>query len=75
MVTSKSPGGARGLLLPKVAVEQGWSAAELFDHTCEKAGLPLDFWKQPDSHLERFTAQVFDEKLLRTGPFTPPKKA
>ncbi len=76
MVTSRAAGrtaGHRGLLLPKVAVEQGWDAAELFAHTCEKAGLPRDFWQSEDALLERFIAQVFDEKTLKVGPFAPPR--
>jgi AmmeMemoRadiSam system protein A len=73
MVMRRGPGGQRGLLLPKVATEQGWSAEQLFAHTCEKAGLPEDFWRREEAHIERFTAQVFDEKSLATGPFAPPK--
>jgi AmmeMemoRadiSam system protein A len=72
-VTSRSAPGQRGLLLPKVATEQGWDATQLFRHTCEKAGLPLDFWQTDDALVERFTAQVFDEKTLAAGPFAPPK--
>ena len=59
----------RGLLLPKVAVEQGWDALQLLAHTCEKAGLPADWWKGNEGSVELFTAQVFDEKTLKTGPF------
>jgi hypothetical protein len=65
--------GQRGLLLPKVAVEHGWDAPTFLDHTCEKAGLPRNFWRSPDALIERFTAQVFDEKTLRVGPFAPPR--
>jgi len=73
MITSRAGGGQRGLLLPKVAAEQAWDAATFLAHTCEKAGLPRDFWQGEDALVERFTAQVFDEKTLKVGPFAPPR--
>ena len=71
MVTNRAVAAQRGLLLPKVAVEHGWDARTFLEHTCEKAGLPTGFWKSGDALIERFTAQVFDEKTLKTGPFAP----
>ncbi len=50
----------RGLLLPQVAIEQGWNAAELVLHVCLKAGLPRDAW-QAGAELFRFEAEVFGE--------------
>jgi AmmeMemoRadiSam system protein A len=73
VVANRAQAAQRGLLLPKVAVEHGWSAADLFAFTCEKAGLPRSFWESPDAVIERFTAQVFDEKSLAVGPYAPPK--
>ena len=52
--------GRRGLLLPQVASEAGWTAEQFLDRLCVKAGLPDDAWRQEGS-VERFTAQVFDE--------------
>ena len=52
--------GRRGLLLPQVAGEAGWTAEEFLARLCQKAGLPEDAWRQENS-VERFTAQVFDE--------------
>ncbi len=66
-----SPSGQRGLLLPRVAVDHGWDAEAFLARTCEKAGLPPNFWRRPEASCERFTAQVFDERTLRTGPFAP----
>jgi AMMECR1 domain-containing protein len=48
-----------GLLLPQVAVEQGWSREELLEWTCRKAGLPPDAWKDPRTEIFVFSADVF----------------
>ena len=53
-------GGRRGLLLPQVAVEWGWTAEQFLRQTCYKAGLPLDAW-QHGARVYRFDAQVFGE--------------
>jgi len=50
----------RGLLLPQVAVERGWSADVFASQTCVKAGLPPDAW-QRGATLWRFEAEVFGE--------------
>jgi hypothetical protein len=51
----------RGLLLPIVAVEQGWGAEEFLNNLCVKAGLQPHMWKQHGVLLYRFTTQVFTE--------------
>jgi len=51
-----------GVLLPQVAVEQGWDRDTFLAHTCIKAGLPTDAWKDPETRIEIFTAEVFGEK-------------
>ncbi|HTE52924.1 MAG TPA: AmmeMemoRadiSam system protein A [Kofleriaceae bacterium] len=53
--------GQRGLLLPQVAAESGWTAEEFLQHVCVKAQLSADAWRAPDATVERFTAQVFAE--------------
>ena len=50
--------GRRGLLLPQVATEWEWDAETFVARTCEKAGLPLDAWKN-GAALWRFEAEVF----------------
>jgi AmmeMemoRadiSam system protein A len=50
-----------GLLLPQVATEQGWDRETFLSHTCLKAGLPADSWKQPGLSMEIFSALVFHE--------------
>jgi hypothetical protein len=54
--------GRRGLLLPQVAVEQGWTATQFLEHICAKAGLPGDAWTEDGAQVELFTAQVFNDK-------------
>ncbi|MBA2301775.1 MAG: AmmeMemoRadiSam system protein A [Acidobacteria bacterium] len=53
-------GQRRGLLLPQVAVEWGWSREQFLRHTCRKAGLPDDAWAK-DARVFRFSAIVFGE--------------
>jgi len=52
--------GQRGLLLPQVATEWRWDRETFLAHTCHKAGLPRDAWKQ-GAKLWRFEAEVFGE--------------
>jgi len=54
-------GGRRGLLLPQVASEYGWSRDEFLQNTCRKAGLPLDAYLSPNAVIEKFQAIVFGE--------------
>ncbi len=55
-------GAARGLLLPQVADEYGWDRETFLDHTCRKAGLKPGCWRQPDTTISTFSAEVFGEK-------------
>jgi AmmeMemoRadiSam system protein A len=54
-------GASRGLLLPQVAVEYGWDAQTFLDATCRKAGLGGGSWRDPDTHISTFSAEVFGE--------------
>jgi AmmeMemoRadiSam system protein A len=54
-------GGRSGLLLPQVAPEHGWDREELLEHTCLKAGLPRETWRQPGCEMLAFTAEYFGE--------------
>jgi AmmeMemoRadiSam system protein A len=53
--------GRRGLLLPQVPVEHHWDRETFLDHTCRKAGLPKDAWREQGTELLAFTAEVFGE--------------
>jgi AmmeMemoRadiSam system protein B/AmmeMemoRadiSam system protein A len=48
-----------GLLLPQVATEYGWDRNTFLEHTCRKAGLPLDAWKDKDTRIYIFSADIF----------------
>ncbi len=53
----------RGVFLPQVATETGWTKERFLSELCaQKAGLALDCWKQPGTRIEVFTADVFGEK-------------
>jgi MEMO1 family protein len=54
-----SNGGRSGLLLPQVPVEWGWDKDEFLAHTCRKAGLPTDCWKDPATEIKSFRAIVW----------------
>jgi hypothetical protein len=54
-------GGRRGLLLPQVAVEWNWDAEEFLRHTCRKAMLPMEAWREPDTKFMKFQAEIFGE--------------
>ena len=51
-----------GLLLPQVPIEYGWNEREFLEHTCEKAGLPKDYWKKAEIEIQKFEGVVFKEK-------------
>ena len=52
--------GRRGLLLPQVATEWGWTRDEFLRQTCLKAGLAADAWRQ-GATLLTFEAEIFGE--------------
>jgi AmmeMemoRadiSam system protein B/AmmeMemoRadiSam system protein A len=56
-----SLGRNRGLLLPQVATEYGWSRDEFLENTCLKAGLAPDSYKSPDALIQSFQALIFEE--------------
>ncbi|MBM3709846.1 MAG: AmmeMemoRadiSam system protein A [Actinobacteria bacterium] len=55
----------QGLLLPQVASEYNWSRKEFLEHTCMKAGLFKDCYKEKNCEIYIFAATVFGEKELR----------
>jgi CDP-diacylglycerol---glycerol-3-phosphate 3-phosphatidyltransferase len=56
-----SQNGRRGLLLPQVPGQYGWTSREFLRQTCRKAGLHPDAWRA-GAKLHIFTAEVFSEE-------------
>lgn len=54
-------GRVQGLLLPQVAVEQGFGREAFLNAVCHKAGLPPGSWREPATRVFTFTADVFVE--------------
>jgi len=48
-----------GLLLPQVATEYGWDRQTFLEHTCQKAGLPPQAWKDRNTEIYIFSADIF----------------
>lgn len=49
----------RGLFLPQVARETGWTRQQLLDRLCrEKMGLPADAWRDPRARFEAFSTII-----------------
>lgn len=59
-------GYASGVFLPQVAIETGWTKEEFMENLCEgKACLPPDSYKDKDTEVYIFEAQVFNEKEIQ----------
>ena len=57
-------GMLKGLLLPHVAVEYGWSREQFLNHAALKAGLPAEAWHNRRTRLFAFTTETFSETEL-----------
>jgi uncharacterized protein (TIGR00296 family) len=60
-------GWRRGLLLPQVPVEheRKWDVETFLNHTCMKAGLNSNAWKEENTKIYVFRAILFEEKEPR----------
>jgi AmmeMemoRadiSam system protein A len=59
-------GCAGGCFLPQVATETGWNKKEFLSYCCaHKAGLPADAWKDPETDVYLFTAEVFGAEFKK----------
>jgi AmmeMemoRadiSam system protein A len=57
-------GQRRGLLLPQVATDHGLDRETFLGETCRKAGLSGDAWREPDTEIWVFEAEVFGDASL-----------
>ncbi len=48
-----------GLLLPQVATEYKMDRQTFLEHTCQKAGLPSNAWKEKNTEIYIFSADIF----------------
>ncbi len=48
-----------GLLLPQVATEYKMDRQTFLEHTCQKAGLPSNAWKDKNTEIYIFSADIF----------------
>ena len=55
-------GARRALLLPQVAIERLWSPIQFLQAACRKAELEPDAWRDPETKLLGFTAEVFSDQ-------------
>lgn len=56
-------GFSSGVFLPQVATETGWSLETFLSELCsQKAGLSPDAYKNPDTQLYTYQAEVFSEE-------------
>ena len=51
----------RGVLLPQVATNYNWDKITFLEETCHKAGLPANAWKEKDTEIYIFSADIFGE--------------
>ena len=59
--------GRTGCFLPQVATETGWTTEEFLSNCCgHKVGLEPDAWKESDTEVYLFTAEVFGERFAKT---------
>jgi len=55
-------GPLSGCFLPQVATETGWSKQQFLENCCShKAGLNPDAWKNPNTKVYLFTADIFSK--------------
>jgi AmmeMemoRadiSam system protein B/AmmeMemoRadiSam system protein A len=59
-------GNQSGVFLPQVATETGWSKEEFLNNLCaQKARMAANAWKDKETELYIFTADVFSEKGVK----------
>jgi AmmeMemoRadiSam system protein A len=53
--------GSRGLLLPQVALEHDLNREAFLAATCRKAGLAPEIWRDPETEVRVFEAEILKE--------------
>ncbi len=60
-------GPFHGVLLPQVATEYGWDRETFLDQTCIKAGMAPGCWRDKNTKILLFTAEIFGEGAESKG--------
>jgi AmmeMemoRadiSam system protein A len=60
-------GPRSGLLLPQVAEEYGWDRETFLSHTCAKAGLPEDSWREAGTEMRSRACSARPDRRCRPG--------
>ncbi len=60
-------GSHRGVFLPEVPLEQGWSVPVMMDRLAGKAGLPADRWRRADARFQVFQTQHYQGEIRGPG--------
>lgn len=55
-------GSFRGLLLPNVALGYKWTVEEFLNHTCLKANLLEETWREGSCKIYKFQTEIFKEE-------------
>lgn len=58
-----------GTLLPQVAKEHQWDVETFLKSTCQKAGLAPDAWKEKDTEIYIYSAEIFGDLDYGEPPF------
>ena len=66
-------GKHRGVLLPQVATEHGFTVEQFLAEACRKARLPAEAWRHPGTELLGFTCFTFSDVTVssRNAPSLP----
>jgi AmmeMemoRadiSam system protein A len=57
-----------GLLLPEVATDHGWDGERMLGAVCQKAGLPQDAWREPETRCLVFRTVRFGGLVIEGTP-------
>lgn len=61
LIVQRPGASSLGVLLPRVAIDHGWTGAEFLAATCRKAGLPDQAWRHRDLEIFAFHVEVIGE--------------
>jgi len=57
-----SDGKSKGILLPQIAVDRGWSPKEFLSRTCMRGNIESDAWQNQGTEVYTFMTETFAEE-------------